>query len=415
MRLIGQILLAVALLELGSGLQGVLLPYRAEIVGFSTYTIGLLGTAYYVGFVAGCMAVPRIISRIGHIRVFSGFATLAAAGVLCHGLITSPWIWIVLRTGVGFSFAGMYLVIESWLNDRATDQTRGRVLASYLLVTWVGVIAGKLIFGISGLGSFDPFALAALATSLAVAPIAFTTMTQPPSPPAGRLHIGKLYQHSPVALVGCVLVGAANAAFWSLAPVFMASQAHSPFRVGLFIALAVAGGAVAQWPLGLASDRVDRRWVILLAALLAAGVGAILAFHSVTGDMELFGLAIAFGAGALPLYSLCVARANDKVTAQDFVEVSGGLLMAFGLGAIAGPLLASVAMTVWGPGGIFLFTAAVHLLLSLHTGVRVLAAPRPSEALKETFVAIPKSTQAAIILDPRTPPVETTEPKEAMP
>lgn len=403
MRRLSQLLLAVALLELGSGIQGVLLPYRAQLAGFHTQTIGLMGSAYYIGFVAGCLAVPAVISRIGHIRAFSGFAALAAAIMIGHGLAVWPPLWVGLRTGLGLCFAGIYLAVESWLNNEASDETRGRVLAVYVMVSWAGVIAGKLTFGMNDPRLLTPFALAGLAVTLAVAPIAFTTVAQPPQPPPGRLHLAQIYRRAPVALVGCILVGAANGAFWSLAPVFLAGQDQTPLRSGLFVALAVGGGAVAQWPLGALSDRTDRRIVILVAALAAASVAATLGLAHLGGDSALFGLGIAFGAAALPLYSLCVAHANDKVTAEDFVEVSSGPLTAFGIGAIVGPMLASGLMTVQGPGGIFVFTAAAHLALGLHSGARLLIARPVPEPLKEPFVAVPKSTQAAIDLDPRTP------------
>lgn len=406
-RTLGPLLVAMMFLEIGSGLLGVLVPYRAQSVNFPVWAIGLLGTAYYAGFVIGCIAVPSIIARFGHIRAFTGLAGLTAAGILAHGLFVSEGVWIFLRGGVGFCFAGLYLAVESWLNTSAADATRGRVLSSYVVVSWVGVISGKLIFGQIDPALYEPFAVAALAICLSTVFVAFASTPQPLPPPPGRLQFGKLYQNAPVGLIGCILIGAANGSFWSLAPVFIATREHTPAGVGLFMAFAVLGGAVSQWPLGWVSDRMDRRLVILLAALSAGVFALALALVQPSGEAGLFALAAGFGATALPLYSLCVAHANDSVVQEDFVEVSGSLLMAFGVGATAGPFLAAFLMDYVTSGSLFLFTGMAHFSLAAYVAIQVSQRSAAPKEQKSAFVSVPKSTQATIPLDPRTPSIDS--------
>jgi MFS family permease len=306
----------------------------------------------------------------------------------------------VLRVAVGFCFAGIHMTIESWLNDRATDETRGRVLAIYLIVSWTGLIAAKLAFGLADPALLQPFALATLGICLDVGPVAFTTTPQPPQPEAGRIDLGGLFHRVPLALVGCAPIGLANGAFWTLAPIFVAAGHEGHQAAGYVIALAILGGAAAQWPLGLLSDRADRRLVVMAVAVAGALAGLALAIVGPGGSL-IFLLAFGFGAAALPLYSICVAHANDRVERAQFVEISGGLLMTFGAGAAVGPMLASLLVCLDGPGAVFLFTAGAHLALAVYALVRVLRQPPVPAEERGVLVAVPKSTPAAIPLDPR--------------
>lgn len=400
-RTVTPLLAAIAFLEIGSGLLGVLIPYRAQGAGFSVDVIGSLGSAYYIGFVLGCVFVPKVVMRFGHIRTFTGLSALATMGILLNGLLVSEPGWFVLRALVGYCFAGLYLSIESWLNADSGDQVRGRVLAAYVIVSWFGVILGKFLFGWSNLAAFAPFAIVAAAVCVSTVLVAFTPTPQPFPPPGGRLRVGRIYRRAPIGLVGCVLVGAANGSFWSLSPIFIASREHTPMGVGIFIAAAVFGGAVSQWPLGWVSDRVDRRLVILAASLSASMFAAYLALLRPAGEIGLVALAFGFGASALPLYSLCVAHANDRVSSDEFVEVSGELLMAFGIGASASPAVAAFLMGHLSTAGLFYFTGAAHLVLAIYVASRIVRKSPAPEEEKTQYVAVPKSTQAAVQLDPR--------------
>jgi MFS family permease len=400
---ISQLLLAMAFLEVGSGLQGLLIPIRAHLAGFSGLMIGFLGTAYYAGFVLGCLALPRQLQRVGHIRIFSALAALAGSAFLVHALIVSPVVWLVLRALVGCCFAGLYMSVESWLNDRASRENRGRLLSAYMVVTWLSVVAGKMLYGVLDPAGLAPFAVVSIGISLAVIPVALTSASAPEPTPEVRLRIRELYRLSPVALVGCLGIGATNGAFWTMAPLYAELRGLTPLQIGTFMSAAVIGGAFAQWPLGLWSDRVDRRRVTAGVCAVAGIAGLLLALPPAAESGRLEPVAaFVFGASALPLYSLFIAHANDSATSEVFVSVSSGLLMMFGLGAIAGPLAASAVMHAFGRGGgIFAFTASVHCLLAIYTLARIRRrAPVPATA-KGPFVPVPRTTQAAFTMDPR--------------
>jgi len=412
---IGHLLLATAFLEIGSGLQGVLIPIRAQLEGFSTQAIGLLGTAYYVGLVFGCFMVPALVRRVGHIRAFAGFAALAAAAFLVQGMVLLVIIWLGLRIAIGFCFAGLYMAVESWLNDQASTETRGRILASYMVIGWVAVIGGKLIFAWSDPREFLPFALVSIGICFAVVPVAFTTGSAPAPAPRSRLRLKGLYAISPVGLVGCLGVGVANGAFWSLAPLYAGERGMSNIHIGLFMSAAVLGGALTQWPLGKWSDRTDRRHIIVLACLVAAVAAGALVTRDASDENVVLLLAFLFGASALPLYGLCVAHANDQAPNDSFVEVSGDLLMMFGIGAMFGPYLAALLMTAIGHGGIFAFTGTVHLTLACFAALRIRQQRPVPPSEKTTFVGIPRTTQAVLPLDPRSESSEAKKTAEENP
>lgn len=403
LRPVAHLLVAVILMEVGDGLQGVLVPIRAGMEGFSTQSIGLLGTAYYLGFVTGCMLVPLLIRRVGHIRVFSGMASIAAAAFLLHEFIIVVGVWFILRFVIGVCFSGLFMTVESWLNHHALSGTRGRILAAYTLIGWIAVIAGKLIFSCLDPRAPLSFALVSMGICLAVVPVAFSPSSMPAPAPSGTLRVRELFRASPVGVIGCLCVGAANGAFWSLAPLYAQWRGLSTFQIGLFIGIAVLGGAVTQWPLGRWSDQTDRRRVIASTCIAASVSAAVLVAANSGGQGTVMLLAFLFGASALPLYALCVAHANDQTPADSFVEVSGGLLTLFGLGAIAGPYIASLLMISMGGVGVFVFTGAVHLSLAGFTILRMrLRVPVPATD-KAPFVIVPKTTQAVLLLDPRAP------------
>ncbi len=398
---IAYLLLAVLFFQLGSGLQGILVPIRAQLEGFSISSIGLLGTAFYLGFVIGCLVVPTLIQRVGHIRVFSGFAALAAVAFLLHEFVISVPVWFVLRVAIGLCFSGLYMAIESWLNDQATTGTRGRILATYMVVSWVAMIGGKLLFAWIGPVGFFPFALVSMGICLAVVPVAFGTGPAPAPATEKPLRLSELYRISPVGLVGCLSIGATNGAFWVLGPIYAQSRGLDPLHIGLFISAAVLGGALTQWPLGRWSDWVDRRRIIAGSCLTAALAAGALALEDTSHELTILMLALVFGAGALPLYALCLAHANDLAPPDRFIQVSRDLLMVFGCGAIVGPFLGAWFMTLAGPLGLFLFTGSIHVALTGYTVARMWTRSPVPETEKTAFVSVPRTTQAILALDPR--------------
>ena len=393
------LLASVALLLMGNGLQGTLLPLRAQLEAFGALQIGWLGSAYFAGFALGSLVAPRFVRRVGHIRAFTALAAIASATVLGHALAIRPDVWLPLRALTGFCLAGLYVVMESWLNAQATNATRGAILSVYTTVNLTVITLGQLLVAVLEPQTFVPFAVAAMLIALAGVPLALTTSKAPAPPEKIGVDPRWLYRLSPVGLVGCFAAGLANGPFWTLAPAFAVANGLDSGGVGLFMALVVLGGALGQWPAGRLSDKLDRRWVIASVCLLAAGAGLGLVLAALHRPDLLAYAAVAFGACAIPMYALCVAHANDFVQPGQFVQASAGLLLASALGAALGPLLASLVMDRAGSASLFAFTAGVHLLLAGFVIYRTRR--RAAPGAKVPFVAVPRTSTGLGTLDPR--------------
>jgi MFS family permease len=416
------LLLAVAILFFGNGLQGVLLPVRATLEAFATTSIGLIAAAYSVGFIFGCLSMPYIVRRVGHIRAFAVCAAIAAAVVLVMALAVHPIVWIPLRALGGICFAGLFMVIESWLNERATRVNRGQILATYMVINLSAVTAGQMVLPLGAPEGFSLFAVAAIAITLALVPVGLSTSDAPQPLRQVRLRLGRLYAMSPVGVVGGFFVGLANGAFGGLGAVFATQIGMSVTGVALFMSAALVGGALAQVPIGRLSDRVDRRKVIAAVCVVAAVAGMVLALLGdaraggplISTDlaladlspMALVAVAALFGAAIYPQYSLCVAHTNDFVGREEFVEASSGLLLTWAIGASIGPVLAAFAMDGLGVAGLFLYTAAAHAGFAVFTVYRIGRRPPvpPEERAPYVVGGRPsRTTPVAVELDPRAP------------
>ena len=252
------LLLATAILLTGNGLQGTLIPIRADIEHFATTTVGLIGSVYFAGFMAGCILGPVLVKRAGHIRTFAALAALASIVPLVHALVIEPVVWGAMRALNGFCFAGLYMVIESWLNERATNETRGSLLSVYLMVNLSSLTLGQLLLNAAPPSQFTLFAACSILTSLALVPVSLTTSVQPAPVGSTRIDVRKLYSLSPVGLMGSFVVGVANAPFWTLGPVFAKDSGLDLKGVSFFMVAAIFGGAIAQIPIGRLSDRSDQ-------------------------------------------------------------------------------------------------------------------------------------------------------------
>ncbi len=375
---VSALLISVGLLLMGNGLQGTLLPVRAQVEDFSSLAIGVLGSSYFLGFGAGCLLGGRLVQRSGHIRTFTAIVALASTTVLLHGLVLSPAVWWLLRAVTGFCFAVLYMVIESWLNEKSTNENRGLVFSAYTIINLTVITLGQMMLTLDEPIVFTLFALCSILVSLAAVPVAFTRAEAPQPITAASIRIGHLYRLSPVGVVGCLAVGLANGSFWSLAPIFAGSEGGGTAKVALFMSIAVIAGAVGQWPLGRLSDRMDRRKVIVAACLGAALAGAGLAAAAQFLDAWIYLPAFAFGFFAFPLYALSVAHMNDFVDPTGYVEAAAGLLLFFALGAVAGPVIASFVIRTFGIEALFAWTAAVHVataVFALYRMTRRAAAP----------------------------------------
>lgn len=377
---IAALLLSVALLLMGSGLQGTLLPVRANIEDFSALDIGVLGSAYFFGFALGCVYGPRVVRRVGHIRTFTAMVAIASSVVLAHALILSPIVWWLLRAATGVCFAVLYMVIESWLNEKSTNENRGVVFSIYTIINLSVITLGQLMLILDEPTDFALFALASILVSLAAVPVALTRAPAPAPIQAVRIRLRYLYARSPVGVLGCLAVGLANGSFWALAPVFAQADRADVTGVALFMSVTVIAGAIGQWPLGRLSDRMDRRKVIVLACLGAAAAGLGMVLFGQAWDRAILAFAFPFGLFAFPIYALSVAHMNDFVEPAGYVEAASGLLLVYAVGAVAGPLLASVVVRFFGIDALFAYTACVHVATAAFAVYRMRKrAPAPQE------------------------------------
>lgn len=400
---IAALLLSVFILFLGNGLQGTVLPIRGYSEAFTSLQLGILGAVYYAGFTIGCIVCPMAIKRAGHIRAFAVFTTIASTSAILHAMVLHPFAWFFFRGLTGLCFAGIFMVIESWLNDKGTNENRGQLLSIYQIVQLSALTGGQLLLNLANPDGFELFAVVTVLISLAIVPVSLTTASAPPPVHQVRMRIRWLYTVSPVAVIGCLAVGLANGSFWALAPVFAQRSLLSVSEIAYFMGAAIVGGAIMQWPLGHISDRVDRRLVAVGAAAAAAFAGLAMGILGGKSEIWLLALSACFGAFAFPLYALCIAHANDVVEPQDRIDVSSGLLLVFGVGAVIGPFAASAVMALASHRALFLYTAAVHAL----TAVFALYRMRQRQALppeeRTDFVAVPPSSPTVFEIDPRTP------------
>jgi MFS family permease len=398
------LLAGTAFLLAANGLHGLLLPLRGGMEGFSTTSLGLLGTAWAGGFVAGCLIAPRLVMRVGHVRAFGAFAASASAVALLTGLFVEPTAWIALRVFTGFAMSGAFMVIESWLNERSTNETRGQVFSLYMMVTFLSITAGQMIVASGDLHGQGLFMVAGIFYCLALLPTSLSTAVSPKPLHEVRIDLKGLYANSPVAFVGCLLVGVANGCFGTLGAVYGARIGIGTPLVAAMMSVTVLAGALMQIPVGRLSDRTDRRYVMALVAGGAAIVGLVILGAAPREPRFILLLTGIYGGLAYTLYAIAVAHANDFAGDSDFVKISSGLLLLYGFGTMVGPLLGAAAMETIGPGGLFLVTAVAHGLTATHAVLRSFVRPPVPVAkrgLFQTVAAERAVTPEGLKLDPR--------------
>ena len=369
---VATLLIGVAILLAGSGLQGTLVPVRASLENYSTFAIAAIGAAYFLGFTVGCLRGGKLVKNVGHVRVFLAMTALASAAPLIHGLILDPITWSVLRFLTGFCFAVLYVVIESWLNERASNENRGIVFSTYVMITLTMMAAGQMMTLMYDPAGLELFVVASVLVSVAAVPVALSKSLTPDVPQETDVNLRRLFKISHSGLFGCLATGLASGAFWSFAPVFAAGSTNDTSLVAWFMTAAVAGGALGQWPLGFLSDKFGRRKALVVAAGTAALVAVIIV--STFGDMDFTGrilLSAAWGFFAFPLYSISVAHSNDYADPADYVMVSSGLLLMYGLGATVGPFLASALMVLGDLSGLYLMTGITHFVIAIYVLQRI--------------------------------------------
>nr|WP_280842822.1 MFS transporter [Pararoseomonas baculiformis] len=395
-----------ALVMLGNGPLATLVSLRLDALGTPRIATGLIMAAYFAGLTLGSLLAYRLVARAGHIRAFGAFASAVSALALAYPLIGHPLPWAALRMAEGFCMAGIFICVESWLNDRATPATRGKILAAYMICLYSGQAVGQFLLGLDeGPGRPQVFMLVSILVSLAVLPVALTRQAPPIMPDVASLPARRLYAASPLGLVGTIGSGLILGAIYALGPVFARAAAGLEAQgAALFMSAVIFGGVLLQWPLGRLSDAFDRRRVIAgtLAALAASAM--VVPLLAREGQGALLASAALFGGFAFALYPLCVAHTNDHLGRQERVAASGGLVLAYSAGATAGPLAGSTAMSVLGAPGLFAYAAIIAGLVLGFALWRMLArAPVPAER-QGTFQPVPGTTPLAAPLNPRGAP-----------
>ena len=389
---------------MANGLHGLLLPVQGGVEGFTVAELGLLGTSWATGFVAGCLIVPAVVRRVGHVRSYGALASVAAITILLNLLIVDPIAWILLRALSGFCFAGAAMIVESWLNERASRENRGTIFSIYQMVNFAASTAGQLFMVIEPPSDFFFFVIGAIVYCLAILPTALSTAATPQPLKTARLDVRKLYATSPVAAVTCFLIGLVNGAFGTLGPVYAQQIGLPVSNIAMLMAGSLLGGSLIQFPLGWLSDQMDRRRVLVGIAIGAVLIGtAIVAFHP-REPLLVTGLVVVWGAMIYPMYSLAVAHANDFGASDEFVKIAGGLLLLLGVGTMIGPIAAAVAMEWTVPEGLFAFTTAVHVVVVGYVVYRMTRRSSADPVLRAAFQGVPvgrTATPETAALDPR--------------
>jgi MFS family permease len=357
----------LGLLMLGNGLQGTLLGIRASLSGFGTGTTGVVMACYYLGYMLGSVITPPLIRRVGGIRVFAALASLVSFAPLAHALFVNPVAWALLRLMAGACMVGIFIVAESWLNSAATNATRGRLLAVYLLVCQIAMAGGQYLLGFADPRGFELFVLVSALFSIAVVPIALTRRAVMQPGPSARIALPVLVKRIPLCLTGLLLVSLAYGSFYGMGAVYALEIGLERSQIASFMASTIIGSVLLQWPIGMLSDRMDRRRLIMLLCSAVTVVGLLLALVPPSQTGLLYTLMFLFGGLSLPLYGIFVALAGDMLAPEELVAASSKILLVNGLGSAIGPVFVAWLMHGVGTAGYALFIAVVHAAAAMIT------------------------------------------------
>ncbi|ALG90600.1 MULTISPECIES: MFS transporter [Actibacterium] len=390
------LLLGMLLLMVGNGLQGTLLGVRGGLEGFTTLQMSLVMSAYFLGFLGGSRMAPEMIRRVGHVRVFAALGSFISAVLILYPAITDPWAWTLLRVIIGFCFSGVYVTAESWLNNAATNETRGQALSLYMIVQMAGIVAAQGLLTLGDPSGFILFIIPSVLVSISFAPILLSVSPTPPFETTKPMSIRALYHVSPLGCVGAFLLGGVYSALFGMAAVYGTQSGLSVAQISAFVAAIYVGGLLMQFPIGWMSDRMDRRQLILGTAVLGC-VGALAGLLFESRFSVLLGAMFVVGGTSNPLYALIIAYTNDFLEHEDMAAASGGMIFLNGVGAVAGPLITGWIMGYAGPSGFFLFLAALLGSLSAYAAYRMTQRRAPLVSETGTYSPVlPSATSVAV-------------------
>ena len=359
------LLLGFGILMLGDGLQATLLAVRADQEGFSATVTGFIMSSFYLGFLCGSIITPKIMVKVGHVRVFAALAALASTSILIHAVFIEIPVWVLLRLISGFCFAGLYVVAESWLNDRTTNRNRGKLLSLYMLVTYIGVGLGQLCLNLADPQDFHLYILTSVLISIAVIPLLLSAGESPNFTESVTIKIRELYKLSPLGVTSIFIEGMVSATFFALGPLYGQRQGLNIQEISYFMTSAVIGTILLQWPIGALSDRFDRRIVLTIVSILTAIAAFGCVSPLINSNVDLY-IAVGLFAGlALPLYSICIAHTNDNLEPRQMIAASGTLVLAGGIGAIIGPITVAAAMDFIGVHAFFWCMGSAYIVIAI--------------------------------------------------
>lgn len=390
------LLLGMMLLMLGNGLQGTLLGIRGEIEGFSTFQMSLVMSAYFIGFLGGSRLAPEMIRRVGHVRVFAALGSLISAVLILYPALANAEAWMIGRIIIGFCFSGVYVTAESWLNNSASNETRGQTLSLYMIVQMIGIVAAQGIVVLGDPSGFILFIVPSVLVSVAFAPILLSITPTPAFDTTKPMTLRALYTASPLGVVGMFLLGGVFSAQFGMAAVYGGKAGLSIPQISILVSAFYVGALLMQYPIGWVSDRMDRRFLILVAGILG-GVAAFVAIFWGGNFPLLLVSAFLVGGTSNPLYSLFLAYTNDFLEHEDMAAASGGMIFVNGLGAIMGPIFTGWLMTTFGAGAFFGVISALMCAIGFYAAYRMTQRSAPSIEDTSGFQAIMPSASPVFV------------------
>ena len=415
----------IGIMMIAHGLQGNLMGIRSVIEEFNFIATGTMMSGYYVGFFLGSHIAPKLVSRVGHIRVFAAFASMASLSILIISAYVNPIVWTFARFITGMSVVSCFIVAESWLNDRANNRTRGKLLSLYMFITYIGLAIGMLLLNFDSPKNYKPFILVSILLSIALVPILLTKRKAPKFKKISTMKLKDLYKTSPLGVVSSFCTGIIHSVIFTLTAVYAATMNFSIFEISLLLFLITIAGALSQWPIGYLSDLYDRRNIIIITTITSAIFCALIFIASVdalqlmylatewgTSKLMFFIFITIYAGASLSLYPLNLAHTNDFVPKEKFVAAGGGLQLIFGLGAIGGPIACSIFMNKFGPNSFFIFLLIFHVMIGLF-GIYRITRRVTKDNPDSTFTPLPKNiTPLGMELDPTTGAVLSTSKKK---